>query len=78
MVVKGEKIQRAGLNFQYSRRILVMHTIFEWYIVFSRMFRCTAMTGNKTETYFSQNYLKHKIIDRDKRITERERDSIST
>ena len=32
----------------------------------------TAMAGNKTETYFSQNYLKHKIIGRDKRITERE------
>ena len=48
----------AGLNFQYSRRIVVMDT--------------TAMAGNKTETYFSQNYLKHKIIGRDKRITERE------
>ena len=48
----------AGLNFQYSRRIVVMDT--------------TAMAGNKTETYFSQNYLKHKIIGRDKRITARE------
>ena len=28
------------------------------------MFTCNAMTGNKNETYFSQNYLKHKIIGR--------------
>ena len=75
---KEKNVQRAGLNFQYSRRIVVIWIpSFEWYIVFSRMFTCTAMTGNKTETCLYKNYLKHKIIGREKRITERE-NSIST